>query len=98
TQNLQTARLALFGICREDSSILATCERGASLASISADVSGRNNSYNAGIFIPRGVSGSYQIASNDWWCGFDFDGAGSASYQAGTNVGLTVVPVYNGNT
>ena len=61
-------------------------------------VYGRNNSYNAGIFIPRGVSGSYQIASNDWWCGFDFDGAGSASYQAGTNVGLTVVPVYNGNT
>ena len=50
TQNLQTARLALFGICREDSSILATCERGASLASISADVSGRNNSYNYAYF------------------------------------------------
>ena len=50
TQNLQTARLALFGICREDASILATCERGASLASISADVSGRNNSYNYAYF------------------------------------------------
>lgn len=50
TQNLQTARLALFGICREDSSILATCERGATLASITADVSGRNNSYNYAYF------------------------------------------------
>ena len=50
TQNLQTARLALFGICREDSSILATCERGASLASITADVSGRNNNYNSAYF------------------------------------------------
>ena len=50
TQNQQTARLALFGICREDSSILATCERGASLASITADVSGCNNSYNYAYF------------------------------------------------
>ena len=50
TQNLQTARLALFGICRKDFSILATCERGASLASIVADVSGRNNSYNYAYF------------------------------------------------
>lgn len=58
-------------------------------------VYGRSGSYNAGIFIPRGVSGSYQIASNDWWCGFDFDGAGGATYVAGTNVGLTVTPVYN---
>ncbi len=50
TQNLQTSRLALFGICREDSSLLVTCERGASLASIVADVAGRNNSYNYAYF------------------------------------------------
>ena len=50
TQNQQTVRLALFAICREDSSILATCERGATLASITADVSGRNNSYNYAYF------------------------------------------------
>ena len=50
TQNLQTARLAMLGICREDVSLLATCERGASLASIVADVSGRNNSYNYAYF------------------------------------------------
>ena len=50
TQNQQTARLALYGICREDSSLLVTCERGASLASIVADVSGRNNSYNYAYF------------------------------------------------
>ena len=65
---------------------------------IGYSVYGGIGSYKAGIFIPRGESGSYQIASNDWWCGFDFDGAGGASYQAGTNVGLTVVTVYNGNT
>lgn len=61
-------------------------------------VYGRNGTYNAGIFIPAGVSGNFQISSNDWWCGFDFNGAGSASFRAGTNVDLTVVTVYNGNT
>lgn len=50
TQNLQTARLALFGICRLDSSVLVTCERGATLASVIADVAGRNNNYNFAYF------------------------------------------------
>ncbi len=50
TQNAQMARLALYGICREKSSILATCERGASLANIVADVAGRNNNYNFAYF------------------------------------------------
>lgn len=45
-QNMQTARLALFGICRDTSSLLVTVERGASLCSVVADVAGRNNSYN----------------------------------------------------
>lgn len=40
------ARLPLFGICREEHSILATIERGSSFAQINADVSGRFNSYN----------------------------------------------------
>ena len=50
TQNTQTARLALFGICREDYSLLVSCGRGASLASVTADVAGRNNSYNYAYF------------------------------------------------
>ena len=46
TQNTSVVRLPIFGICREDSGILATVERGASLAMITADISGRLNSYN----------------------------------------------------
>ena len=50
TQNIQTARMALFGICRPESSVLVTCERGATLASVTADVAGRNNNYNFAYF------------------------------------------------
>ncbi len=46
TQNLQTVHLPLFAICRENSTVLATIEGGATLANITADVAGRNNSYN----------------------------------------------------
>ena len=46
TQNIQPVRLPIFAICREDSSVLAVIEKGASLAMITADVSGRNNTYN----------------------------------------------------
>ncbi len=46
TQNTQTARLPLYGICRENSSVLATIERGAPLCYITADVSGHLNSFN----------------------------------------------------
>ena len=56
TQSTQPVRLPLFAICREDSTLMATIEAGASLASISADVSGRSNSYNNAYasFILRG--------------------------------------------
>ena len=56
TQNLQAVRLPLFAICRENSSVLATIEQGASFANITADVAGRNNSYNNAftIFTIRG--------------------------------------------
>ena len=53
TQNMQTARLALYGICRKDYSVLASCDRGATLASVTADVAGRNNSYNYAYFTFR---------------------------------------------
>lgn len=50
------ARMPVFGICRGDSSIMATIERGSSIASINADVAGRYNSYNTAYpsFILRG--------------------------------------------
>ena len=46
TQSTQPVRLPLFALCRENNTVLATIEKGASFATISADVSGRNNSYN----------------------------------------------------
>ncbi len=45
-ENTVPARLPLFAICRENSSVLATVETGSSLCYISADTAGRNNSYN----------------------------------------------------
>lgn len=45
-QNTMPIRLPIFGVCREGGSILATIERGATLASLQADVAGRGNSYN----------------------------------------------------
>lgn len=46
TQNTESVRLAMFGICREKSGILASCERGATIAAITADTAGRNNNRN----------------------------------------------------
>ena len=56
TQNIQPVRLPIFAICREDSTLLGSIEKGASLAMITADVSGRNNTYNnVGVtFVLRG--------------------------------------------
>ncbi len=56
TQSTQPVRLPLFAICREDSAVLATVEDGASFANITADISGRRNSYNNAYvsFILRG--------------------------------------------
>lgn len=45
-ENMEKARLPLFGICRENSSILTTIEDGQSLAYITAGVAGKINSYN----------------------------------------------------
>ncbi|MBQ3484462.1 MAG: hypothetical protein IJA77_03020 [Clostridia bacterium] len=56
TQNLQSVRLPIFAICRENSTVLASIEQGATFANITADVAGRNNSYNNAfvMFIIRG--------------------------------------------
>ena len=42
----ETVRLPVFGLIKEDNAVLGIIENGASVASISADVSGRLNSYN----------------------------------------------------
>jgi hypothetical protein len=46
SENTESVKLPLFGICREDNSILATIEEGKTLATISAVVSGAFNDYN----------------------------------------------------
>ena len=45
-ENSESAKLPLFGICRDDSSVLVTIEEGESLSLISAGVSGVYNDYN----------------------------------------------------
>ncbi len=45
-ENTENAKLALFGIFRENSGIFATIEDGASLANVTANVSGEVNEYN----------------------------------------------------
>ncbi len=45
-ENLATARLAMFGICREKSSVLASIEEGATTAVIMAGTGGLDTSYN----------------------------------------------------
>lgn len=47
-------------------------------------------------FIPAETSGNFQCASNDWYCAFYFDGAGSASKVGGTGTVDWVKTVYNG--
>lgn len=55
---------------------------------------GSNNQ--ATCFIPEGTSGSFQCASNDWYCAFSFDGSGGASKTGGTGTVDSVTTVYNG--
>lgn len=55
---------------------------------------GSNNQ--ATCFIPAGTSGSFQCASNDWYCAFSFDGNGGASKTGGTGTVDSVITVYNG--
>lgn len=45
-ENLDGARLPIFGICREDRSLLVEVEDGATTAMISAEISGKYNDYN----------------------------------------------------
>lgn len=47
-------------------------------------------------FIPAGTAGSFQCASNDWYCAFSFDGSGGASKTGGTGSIDSVKTVYNG--
>lgn len=55
-ENSNNATMRLFAICREDSTVLATVEDGASLAMVTAGVSGKVNSYNNAYvtFVVRG--------------------------------------------
>ena len=55
-ENANDSSMSLFGICRENGTILATIEEGATLASITAGVSGSINSYNYAYasFVVRG--------------------------------------------
>lgn len=46
TENVDGAKLPLFGICREDRSLLVTVEDGASVALITAGISGAYHDYN----------------------------------------------------
>lgn len=46
TENTDSAKLPVFGICREDRSLLVTVEDGATTALITAGVSGSYNDYN----------------------------------------------------
>lgn len=55
---------------------------------------GSNNQ--ATCFIPKGTSGSFQCASNDWYCAFSFDGHGGASKTGGSGTVDSVTTVYNG--
>lgn len=50
----------------------------------------------ASCFIPAGRSGSYQCASDDWYCAFTFDGDGGAEKTGGTGTVDSVVAVSNG--
>lgn len=45
-ENLQTAKLPIFGICKENSSLLVSVEDGASTSIITAAVSGTDSDYN----------------------------------------------------
>ena len=60
-QNQQSVRLPIFAICRQESTVLATIESGATFANITADVSGRNNSYN-NVFALFTIRGDEKLA------------------------------------
>lgn len=49
----------------------------------------------ASCFIPRGIFGRFQCASDDWYCSFDFDGYGNYSNVSGTGSIRSVESVNN---
>lgn len=49
----------------------------------------------AGCFVPYGVSGRFQCASDDWYYQFTFDGYGTVSSGAGTGSYDSMKTVYN---
>ncbi|MGN0505394.1 MAG: DUF5696 domain-containing protein [Lachnospiraceae bacterium] len=56
-ENLDAARLPIFGICRKDRSLLVEVEDGATSAVITADIAGKYNDYNFAypVFVFRNV-------------------------------------------
>lgn len=54
-----------------------------------------NSGAKASCFIPRGISGRFQCASDDWYCSFNFDGYGSYSNVSGTGSIQSVESVNN---
>lgn len=55
---------------------------------------GPGSSNQASCFIPAGTSGTFQCASNDWYCSFSFSN-GSASKKAGGGSISSVASLYN---
>lgn len=53
------------------------------------------SSNKASCFIPAGQSGSFQCASNDWYCSFSFDGSGGATKTGGSGTVDSVVAINN---
>lgn len=53
------------------------------------------SSNKASCFIPAGQSGSFQCASNDWYCAFSFDGSGGATKTGGSGTVDSVVTINN---
>lgn len=60
-ESSNNAAMALFGICKENTSILATIEDGASLASLTASISGKVNNYNS-VYTTFVIRGSETLA------------------------------------
>lgn len=54
-----------------------------------------NSGAQASCFIPLGISGRFQCASDDWYCSFDFDGYGNYSNASGTGSIQSVQSVNN---
>ena len=67
TENLDGVRLPIFGICRENRTLLAEIEEGATTSMISADISGKYNSYNFAYptFVFRNVDNLRNFGNSD---------------------------------